>query len=55
MGIGIRAKYKPWDRSGQSPAVLGVKPAVEDVDAGSFLAFLLAFVEDQIEPNLRDV
>ena len=26
----------------QPPAVLGVKPAVEDVDAGSFLAFLPA-------------
>jgi len=24
MGIGIRAKYKPWGRSGQSPAVLVV-------------------------------
>ena len=51
IGIGIRAKYKPWGRSGQSQAVLGVKPAIEDVDAGSFLAFLPAFVEDRIESN----
>ena len=31
---------------------LGVKPAYEDVDVGSFLAFLLTLVEDQIVPNL---
>jgi len=31
--------------------VLGVKPPVEDADAGSFLAFLPAVVEGQIEPN----
>jgi hypothetical protein len=31
--------------------VLGVKPAFKDVDAGSFLAFLLSLVENQIEPN----
>jgi len=38
----------------QSPAVLGVKPAFEDVDAGSFLAFLPALVENQIKPNNGD-
>lgn len=31
---------------------LGVKPAYEDVDVGSFLAFLLTLVEDRIVPNL---
>jgi hypothetical protein len=51
MGIGIRAKYKPWGRSDQSSAVLGVKPAFEDVDASSFLAFLFALVEDRIVPD----
>lgn len=30
---------------------LGVKPAYEDVDVGSFLAFLLTLVEDRIVPN----
>jgi hypothetical protein len=33
-----------------SPA-LGVKPAIEDVNARNFLAFCLASVEDQIELN----
>ena len=41
-------------RHNQSPAVLGVKPAFEDVDAGSFLAFLPALVENQIKPNNGD-
>jgi hypothetical protein len=31
--------------------VLGVKPAIEDVDAQIFLAFHCAAVEDQIESN----
>ena len=35
----------------QFPAVLGVKPAFEDVDADSFLAFLFALVEDRIVPD----
>ena len=32
-------------------AVLGVKLAYEDVDVGSFPAFLPAVVEDRIVPN----
>jgi len=32
-------------------AVFGVKPAYEDVDVGSFLAFLSAVVEDRIVPD----
>ena len=32
-------------------AVLGVKLAYEDVDVGSFPAFLLTLVEDRIVPN----
>lgn len=36
---------------GQSPAVLGVKPAIEDVDVRVFLAFHRAIVEDRIEPS----
>ena len=32
-------------RHNQSPAVLGVKPAFEDVDASSFLAFLFALLK----------
>jgi hypothetical protein len=35
----------------QSSAVLGVKPAIEDVDAQIFLAFHCASVEDQIESS----
>ena len=39
--------------------MLGVKPAFEDVDADSFLAFLFAFAEDRIVPDkiflLREV
>ena len=31
----------------QSPAVLSVKPAVEDVDAGNFLAFLSAMLKTE--------
>jgi hypothetical protein len=34
---------------------LGVKPAFEDVDVGSFLAFLPTVVEDQIEPDIGDL
>ena len=37
----------------QSSAVLGVKPAYEDVDVGSFLAFLTTLVEDRIVPNME--
>ena len=40
----------------QSPVVLGVKPAIEDVDVHNFLAFLCTCAatcteKDQIEPN----
>jgi len=35
----------------QWSAVLGVKPAIEDVNADCFLAFRFAVAEDQIEPN----
>jgi hypothetical protein len=38
-------------RLSQSPAVLGVKPAFEDVDAQFFLAFHCAIAEDRIESN----
>jgi hypothetical protein len=34
-----------------TPAVLGVKPAIEDVDAQIFLAFHCAIAEDRIESN----
>lgn len=33
--------------------MLGVKPAFEDVDADSFLAFLFAFVENRIVLNME--
>ena len=38
-------------RVSQSSVVLGVKPAVEDVDVRLFLAFQRTLVKDQIEPN----
>jgi len=38
----------------QWSAVLGVKPAIEDVNADCFLAFRFAVAEDQIEPNNQD-
>lgn len=36
----------------QSPAVLGVKPAVEDADAGGFLAFLPAQLKAKSSPTM---
>jgi len=35
------------------PAFEDVKPAFEDVNAGRFLAFRFALVEDQIEPSTK--
>jgi len=43
MGIGLGVRGKRASQGDiQSPAVLGVKPAIEDVDASSFLAFRFA-------------
>ncbi len=50
MGIATNGSFR-GNPNWQSPAVLSVKPAYEDVDAGSFLAFLLALVEDRIVLN----
>ena len=57
MGIDRSARDSPFKPEGggfdshQSPVVLGVKPAVEDVDVRLFLAFQRTLVKDQIEPN----
>ena len=55
MGIGKQDGYIHIHKKlgVQSPAVLGVKPAYEDVDVGSFLAFLPTLVEDRIVPNME--
>lgn len=55
MGIETVARYLYGKANGshnpQSPAVLGVKPAIEDVNVRLFLAFQRTLVKDQIEPN----
>jgi hypothetical protein len=38
----------------QSPAVLGVKPAFEDVDARVFLAFHLALLKTKSNPTMTE-
>jgi len=40
---------------GQSPAVLGVKPAFEDVDAQIFLAFHCAALKTESSPTTSGV
>ena len=37
--------------TGQSPAVLGVKPPFKDADTDLFAAFRSVFVEGRIDPN----
>lgn len=57
MGIDRSARDSPFKPEGggfdphQSSAVLGVKPAIEDVDMQFFLAFHCIIVENQIEPD----
>ena len=50
---GLGKSGEPGERlARQSPAVLGVKPAFEDADAGSFLAFLPAQLKAESSPTL---
>jgi hypothetical protein len=50
IGLGVRGKRASQGEI-QSSAVLGVKPAFEDVDAGNFLAFLPASLKTESCPT----
>jgi len=57
MGIDRSARDSPFKPEGggfdphQSPAVLGVKPAIKDVDAQVFLAFHCAKLKTKLSPT----